>query len=55
MPPTKVIEYFSLLRILGNQVSRFHPESAHIFLSLPFTTDVPIEPFLVALDIRAQI
>ena len=46
----KVIEYLSLLRIPGNQVSCFLPERAHIFPSLPFITNVPIESFLVALD-----
>ena len=51
----KIIEYLSLLHILGNQVSCFLPERAHIFPSLPFITDVPIEAFLDALDILARI
>ena len=51
----KVIEYLSLLRILRNQVSRFLPERAHIFPSLPFITGVPLEAFLVALDVTGQI
>jgi len=51
----KVVEYLSFLHILGNQVSRFLPESAHIVPSLPFITDIPIESFLVALDVPGQI
>jgi len=51
----KVIEYLSLLHIVGNQVFRFLPERAHTFPRLPFVTDVPIEAFLVALDIPGQI
>ena len=51
----KVIEYFNLLHVLGNQVSYFLPERAHIFHSPPFITDVPTEAFLFALDVRGQI
>lgn len=36
----KVIQYFSLLHILGNQMSCSFLERAHIFPSLPFTTNV---------------
>jgi len=51
----KVIEYCSLFYALGDQVSCFLPERAHIFPSLPFINDVPIESFLIALDIPGQI
>jgi len=51
----KVIECLSLLYILGNQVSRFLPEVAYIFLGLPFITSVPTEASFVAFDIPGQI
>ena len=51
----KKSEHLSLLHILGNQVSLFLLERAHIFPSLPFIADVPIEAFLVALDVPGQI
>ena len=51
----KVIDYLSLLHILGDQVSCFLPERAHIFPSLPFIINVPIEAFFVALDVPGQI
>ena len=51
----KVVEYLSFLHILGNQVSRFLPERAHIFPSLPVITNIPIEAFLVVLDVPGQI
>jgi len=51
----KVIEYLSLLHISGNLVSYFLPERAHIFPSLYLSTEVPIESFLVALNIPGQI
>lgn len=37
------------------QGSCFLAERTHIFLSLPFITDVPKEAFLVALDVPGQI
>ena len=51
----KFFEHLRLLHILGNQVSYFLPERAHIFPSLPFVTDVPTEAFFVALDVPGQI
>lgn len=44
-----------LLHILSKQFSHFLLEKAHIFLRLPFTTVVPIETLLVALDIPSHI
>jgi len=41
--------------MLGNQVSSFLPERAHIFPSLPSITDISIEGFLVPFDIPGQI
>jgi len=38
-----------------DQVFCFLPARAHIFASLPFIADVPIQAFLVALDICGQI
>ena len=51
----KVVEYLSLLHVPGNQVSRFLPERAPICPSLPFITNVPLEAFLVALDVPGQV
>jgi len=51
----KVIEDLSLLHIPGNWVSYFLPERVHIFFSLPFITDIPIETLLDALDFPGQL
>jgi len=48
----RVVEYLSLVRMLGHQVSCFLPERAYIFPSLPFITDIL---FVVALDVPGQI
>ena len=50
----KVIEYLSILHILGNELSCFLAERAYIFSRLTFITNVPIEAFLVALDVPGQ-
>ena len=51
----KVIEYLTLHHVPVNQVSCFLLERAHIFPSLPFIINVPIEAFFVALDVPGQI
>lgn len=48
----KVMDYFSLLHVLSNQVSHFFPEMGNIFPSFHFIT---IKAFLVALDVPDQI
>lgn len=44
-----VVEYLSLLYI------HFFLERAHIFSSLPFITDMPLETYLDTLDVPGQI
>jgi len=48
-------EYLILLHIPGNQVSCFLPEMDNIFPSVPFVSDIPVEAFLVGLDVPGQI
>lgn len=43
-----------LLHSLGNQVSHFLLERPYIFQSLPFITNIPINTFLIALDIPGR-
>lgn len=51
----KPIDYLSLLRVLSYQVSHFLPENTHTFSNLPCITNVPIEDFVVSLDVPGQI
>lgn len=51
----KIIKYLSLLHIPTTQISHFLPELVHIFLSLGFITNTPIEAFLIVRDILARL
>lgn len=51
----KVVEYFNVLCILGNQVCCVLLWMTHISPTLSFTTDIPVEGFLAVLDIPGQI
>lgn len=51
----KIIEYLRLLHVTGKQVSYFFPKGSHFFLNVPFITKLPIEIFLVDLNIPGQV
>lgn len=50
-----VIQYLSLVHILGSQVSHFLLEGVHIFPSLSLIIVIPIDASLVALNVPGQI